>query len=85
MTKLKSAVDYLQEIQDDGVRLLSAQVQFILINKIKDIQQNAIEAALEVAAKETTKFEYNTPIISPTTLQNKRKILSLINHKDLKL
>lgn len=57
MTKLKSAVDYLQEIQDDGVRLLSAQVQFILINKIKDIQQNAIEASPEIICEKVTRIE----------------------------
>ena len=77
MTKLKSAKTLKQEWTDCK--------HVFFEDFIQAIQQNAIEAALELAAKETTKFEYNTPIVSPTTIQNKRKILSLINHKDLKV
>lgn len=83
MTKLKSAEDWL--LTESNLLPDKSNFEQSLKSLIMAVQQNAIEAALEVAAKETTKFEYNTPIISPTTLQNKRKILSLINHKDLKL
>jgi len=82
MIKLKSAVDYLQEIQDDGVRLLSAQVEFILINKIKSIQQNAIEATLNVVKESCTILSVPN---NEFEVIDKQSITSLINHKDLKL
>lgn len=91
MTKLKSAEQlifeaaYIEDSDKDFFRRHGKLSFQDAVRMIDFARKEAIEAALEVAAKESTKFEYSTPIISPTTLQNKKKILSLINHPNLKL
>lgn len=74
MTKLKSASDW-EEIWEDSDMMTLQEV-------IKQAQQNAIEAALEVAALESNTFYDWT---DGETRINKQSITSLINHPNLKL
>ena len=77
MTKLKSA------------RLLAAEMlqsEIPVFEFIQAIQQNAIEAALEVAAKNAKlETEYKGGKLCPDFYVDRQSITSLINHKDLKV
>ena len=74
MTKLKSS-EYWEEMWEDNDMITLQEV-------IKKAQQNAIEAALEVAAENAKIYEvkaFNIRVV------DKQSITSLINHKDLKV
>ena len=74
MTKLKSASDW-EEIWEDSDMMTLQEV-------IKQAQQNAIEAALEVVKDSCTILSVPN---NEFEVIDKQSITSLINHKDLKL
>lgn len=79
MTKLKSS-EYWEEMWEDNDMITLQEV-------IKKAQQNAIEAALEVAASEGKVEQcWNEmgEVINKFRI-DKKSITSLINHKDLKV
>lgn len=78
MKELKSASDWATErVKDDNPKL------FELF--IAEIQQNSIEAALELAAvKAKIKVDYK-PLGHNSACIDKQSILSLINHPKLKV
>lgn len=78
MTKLKSAEIWSNQIISLSERLSTIEV-------IQLIQQNAIEAALEVAARKAKiKVDYK-PLGYNSGYIDKQSITSLINHPNLKL
>ena len=86
MTKLKSASDWMGELKD--ILYEKNPKNIALEYLIRIIQQNAIEAALEVAANDA-KSEIQIEFIGINPIQKSvvisKSITSLINHKDLKL
>jgi len=88
MTKLKSAESWINDIEASGLRMLSAQAKMLLLVAVKDIQRNAIEAALETAASQGKLSgtdedcaEYRCCVRHI----DKESITSLINHENLKV
>lgn len=81
MTKLKSAKEKLNELIDIMPFELSESIKPYILEYGKILQQNAIEAALEVAA-EIVVDRYETRTGEAI---DKLSITSLINHKNLKL
>lgn len=79
MTKLKSASDWaIERVKDDNPNL------FELF--IAEIQQNAIEAALELASENATiEVIQNNEGTKDIVGVSKQSITSLINHPNLKV
>lgn len=90
MSKIKSAEDWIKEMQSRGINMLSEEVKAKMGKLLKDVQEQCRQATLEVAADNGKVYLSILAMLNgkknvPVAAINKQSILSLSDSPLLKI